>query len=157
VPVIYQILIGIVIAAVSSWITVQLSMKQFRLEWLWKIKADTYSSIIEALHHSKKFDIAHISSLEQNQNLSKEVEEKLRLLASEGQNVIEKTFDMGSFILSPDAIVCLEQYLKEIEDAEETNNFYNYLDNDLAAIKNCLRDIIPIAKKDLKINWLLKI
>lgn len=47
VQILKPVFIGILIAAASSWITVQLSMRRFRAEWLWKMKADAYSAIIE--------------------------------------------------------------------------------------------------------------
>jgi len=43
-----SIFTAIVIAAISSWITVQLSLRKFRAERWWERKAEAYSKIIEA-------------------------------------------------------------------------------------------------------------
>ena len=50
---------GVVIAAISSWITVQLSLRRFRTERWWERKAEAYERIIGALHDSKVFASRH--------------------------------------------------------------------------------------------------
>ena len=150
------VLIGILIAAASAWITVQLSMRRFRAEWLWKMKADAYSAVIEALHNSKAFYVAHMSSYEQNRELSKERDHKLGLRAIQGKGAIKKSIDMGSFLLSQKALDRLAQYMKESDDVSHEQSFYSYLDENLAATISCLKDIIPIAKEDLRMKRSLK-
>ncbi len=150
------ILIGILIAAVSSWITVQLSMRRFRAEWFWKMKADAYSAVIEALHNSKSFYIAHMSSYEQLGELSKERDHELGLRARQGKDAIQKAIDMGSFLLSRKALDRLAQYMKESDAVSHEQDWYSYLDEHLAATLSCLKDIVPIAKKDLMMKRFLK-
>ena len=53
--IVWQLLTGIIIAAVSAWVTVQLSLRKFRKEKWWERKADTYSNVIEALYNSKAY------------------------------------------------------------------------------------------------------
>lgn len=156
VQILKPVLIGILIAAVSSWITVQLSMRRFRAEWLWKMKANAYSAVIEALHNSKAFYIAHMSSYEQLRELSKERDHELGLRARQGKDEIKKAIDMGSFLLSRKALVRLEQYMKESDAVSHEQDFYFYLDENLAATVSCLKDIVPIAKEDLRIKRFLK-
>ena len=156
VQILKPVLIGILIAAVSSWITVQLSMRRFRAEWLWKMKADAYSAVIEALHNSKAFCIAHMSSYEQQRELSKERNHELGIRARQGKDAIQKAIDMGSFLLSQKALDRLAQYMKESDDVSHEQDFYFYLDENLAATVSCLKDIVPIAKEDLRIKRFLK-
>lgn len=144
------ILTGILIAAVSSWITVQLSTRKFRAEWLWKRKTDAYLAIIEALHNSKAFNVAHLSSMERGTELSEQRNKELGLRATQGRDAIKKAVDMGSFLLSDKALKRLKKHLQEAEDVSKEQDFYSYLDEDLAAINRCLKDIIPIAKEELK-------
>jgi hypothetical protein len=49
------LLSGIVIAAVNSWITVQLSLRRFRTERWWERKVEAYERIIAALHPTKAY------------------------------------------------------------------------------------------------------
>ena len=44
---------GIVIAAFTSWISVQFAIQQFYSQKWWERKADVYASIMEALYHVK--------------------------------------------------------------------------------------------------------
>jgi len=150
------VLTGILIAAVSSWITVQLSMRRFRAEWLWKRKADAYGAVIEALHNSKAFYIAHMSSVEQGKELSKERDNELGLRARQGHDAIQKAIDMGSFLLSQKALDRLGQYMKESDAVSQNQDRYSYLDEHLAATIRCLEDIVPIAKEDLKAKGFIK-
>jgi hypothetical protein len=57
---------GILIAAVSAWITVQLSLRRFRTERWWERKVEAYERIIGALHDAKAFADTHLhAGLEQ--------------------------------------------------------------------------------------------
>lgn len=51
---VYSLITGIVIALVSAWATVQLSLKRFRDEKWWQKKYDAYENTIESLHQLKK-------------------------------------------------------------------------------------------------------
>src|SRR3990167_3419940 len=46
---------GIIIAVISSWVTVQLSLRRFQKEKIWEKKFEAYIKIIEALHHVKDY------------------------------------------------------------------------------------------------------
>ena len=52
----------IMIAAVSSWITVQLSLRRFRTEKWWERRVAAYERLIEVLHHSKAFFERHLKA-----------------------------------------------------------------------------------------------
>jgi uncharacterized membrane protein YgaE (UPF0421/DUF939 family) len=141
---------GILIAVVSAWLTFYLSIKEFRKEWLWKRKADVYSAIIEALHNSKAFNVAHLNSMERGTRLSEQRDKELGLRAIQGHDAIKKSIDIGSFLLSNKALERLKKYLQEAEAISMEQDLYSYFDEDLAAIERCLKDIIPIAKEDLE-------
>ena len=59
-------------------------------------------------------------------------------------------------LLSQKALDRLAQYIKESDDVSHEQDFHFYLDENLAATVSCLKDIVPIAKKDLIIKRLLK-
>jgi len=151
-----QILAAIFIAAVSSWITIQLSMRRFRAEWLWKRKADAYSSVIEALHNSKAYLISHMTSEEQGEILAEGTSDELGRRARQGYDAILKAIDMGSFLFSEKALDRLSQYIRETDAVSKQQSYYCYLDDHLAATVSCLKDIVPIARKDLRMKGLLK-
>ncbi|MHC4113030.1 MAG: hypothetical protein ACYSWZ_17470 [Planctomycetota bacterium] len=120
------------------------------------MKVDAYSAIIEALHNSKAFYVAHIDSYEQHRELSKERNHELELRIKQGKDAIQKAIDIGSFLLSQKALDRLSQYMKEKDDVSNEQDFYFYLNENLAATVSCLKDIVPIAKEDLRIKRFLK-
>ena len=141
---------GIVIAAVSSWITVQLSLKRFRSERWWERKAQAYEKIIGALHDSKAFADKHLKAEYGGRKIAEEMDKELRARSKVAHEEIEKAIDIGSFLLSDEALSRLKQYQKDMEKASGTQMWFEYLEEDLAATSNCLKDLIQIAKKDLR-------
>jgi hypothetical protein len=141
---------GIVIAAVSSWITVQLSLKRFRSERWWERKAQAYEKIIGALHDSKAFADKHLEAEYSGRKIAEEKDKELRARSKVAHEEIEKAIDTGSFLLSDEALSRLKQYQKDMEKASDTQMWFEYLEGDLAATSNCLKDLIQIAKKDLR-------
>jgi len=145
-----NILVGIVIAGVSSWITVQLSLRRFRSEKLWERKVAAYERVIEALHHSKAFCAAHMTAEEEGREVAAARDQALRQRATEADMEIQKASDVGGFLLSDEAQARLEQYAKESKEASNSPDWYGYLEADFAATDSCLTDLIRIAKKDLQ-------
>ena len=60
--IVLTLLTGIGIAAASSFITVRLSIKQFRTQRWWEKKVETYQKIIEAFHKSKKYSSEYLTT-----------------------------------------------------------------------------------------------
>jgi hypothetical protein len=141
---------GLVIAAVSSWITVQLSLKRFRSERWWERKVLAYEKIIGALHDSKAFADKHLEAEYNGRKISEEKDKELRARSKVAHEEIEKAIDIGSFLLSDEALSKLKQYQKDMEKASDTQMWFEYLEGDWAATSNCLKDLIQIAKKDLR-------
>ena len=145
-----SIFTAIVIAAISSWITVQLSLRKFRAEQWWERKAEAYSKIIEALHNSKAFSDQHLEAEYEARKLPEERSKELRLRAKAAHDEILKNIDVGSFLLSDEALSRLKQYQKEVEQAGKYQMWWQYLEADWSATNECLKDLIEIAKRDLK-------
>lgn len=145
-----NILVGIVIAGVSSWITVQLSLRRFRTEKWWERKVAAYERVIEALHYSKAFCDAHINAVEEGRDVAKDRDQSLRKHARDASQEIQKVIDVGGFLLSDEAHARLKQYVKQSKVASNSQSWYEYLEADLAATESCLTDLIRIAKKDLQ-------
>lgn len=170
------ILTAIIISFLSSWITVQLSLRRFRSERWWEKRADAYSKIIEALHNSKAFLEEHlewervdaypkIKKVKEALHNSKvfqhlEVEavdgnltvrkKELGLRAHAANDEITKAVNVGAFLLSEKALTCLKQY-KEDTAMHPGITWDAYLEQNFSATKVCLEAIIKIAKKDLAV------
>jgi len=144
------IFIGIVIAAASSWITVQLSLRRFRSERWWERKVLAYEKIIGALHDSKAFADNHLKAEYSDRVVPEEKDKELRARSKAAYEEIAKAIDTGSFLLSDEALSRLKQYEKDAKKASDEQSWFEYLHADLVATSNCLKDFIQIAKRDLK-------
>ena len=141
---------GIVIAAVSSWITVQLSLRRFRSERWWERKAEAYERIIGGLHDFKIFASRHAEAELQKTELPEKDSQALRARSAAAHDEILKAIDMGAFLLSDEALSTLKQYRIDEQNAKNLNTWFEYLEADWAAADKCLKDLIPIAKRDLR-------
>ena len=144
----WAIIVGIIVAAVSSWITVQLSLRKFRTEKWWELKAEAYSKIIGALHNSKAFADEHLNAHNRGYKISEEKEKEVRRRANEAKEKISKAVDIGAFLLSERALARLKQYQKDAQAGAE--DWYKSLEKDWEVSHKCLKDIIEIAKIDLQ-------
>ena len=142
---------AIFIAAVSSWITVQLSLRKFRREKWWERKADAYANVIEALHYSKQFSEEHFEAAIKDREISPDKDAELRAEAKKANAEISRVASMGAFLLDDKAINRLALLGREEIEAGNTTDWYEYLEGDLKATSSCLDDIIKIAKADLKV------
>lgn len=151
-----QVLLGIpaaiFIAAVSSWITVQLSLHKFRKERWWERKVDAYTSVIEALHNSREFTSQHIDAELGGREVNDEHDAELRAKAKHANEEIRRAASTGSFFLSDQAAARLAKLQQEVEGARNATHWFEYLESDWTAVNACLQDIIQIAKADLNLE-----
>lgn len=144
------ILTAITISFLSSWITVQLSLRRFRSERWWEKRVDAYSRIIEALHNSKAFLEEHLEAEALHGDLSADRKKELGLRAHAANDEIIKAVNVGAFLLSEKALASLKQY-REDTSAYPDMTWDDYLEQNFPATKACLEAIIRIAKKDLAV------
>lgn len=151
-----DVLIGvptaIAIAAISSWITAQLTLQKFRRERWWERKAEAYERVIEALHHSKEFTSFHRDAEYAGREVSEETDAELRAKSKAAHAEIRRATDVGAFFFCEKAINRLSRYRSEQSEASKTTQWIEYLENDWKATSPCLDDIIEIAKDDLRIR-----
>ena len=145
-----DILTTIMVAAVSAWIAVHLSLRRFRTEKWWEKRVLAYERLIEAFHHSKAFSESHLKAAQQGREISKERDKELRSKAEEAEREIRKAVDLGGFLLGKEARARLRQYISDRRYASESDGWDDYLLRDLDATDTCLRDLIKIARRDLR-------
>lgn len=144
------LLTAIFIAVVSSWVTVNLSLRQYHSERWWDRKVDAYVAVLETLHEAKAHSHGHLVAWENGTELSNDRKEELLALSRRANNQIVRAMDIGSFLLSTGAMDRLRQFRKDEHQASETNSWHEHLERDWQAVDSCLKDMIEIAKKDLK-------
>ena len=160
----FQILIslipGILISFLTAFVTVRLSFKKFRHERWWDRKADLYSNILDSLHQRIKYlenEITVYYSEYGDNSLTDEMKNKSNELYkknSESRDHIARVRDIGSFIISKEAIEELTNGLNSGLTGKDWREMFppDFYQKELDTINNCLQRIIIIAKKDLEIK-----
>lgn len=144
------------IPIIIALITVKISLRKFRTEKWWEKKAETYSSVIDALHKLKNYCQQKLvaeyrpSSYGEN-NLSKEREGELYNQYKQAHQEVIRAIDVGSFIISEAALKVLSVYQNRPEPDWDTGWLGNIIAQDFKYIATCLEDFKKEAKKDLSI------
>lgn len=146
------ILTGVAIAGLSSWITVHLSLKRFRTEKWWEMRADAYSRLLGTIHDAKAFAEEHLEADIQGLEISKEEDKELREKSQKAEAEIYRAMDVGAFYLSVEAINRLKAYKNHPRDDNVDHSWGAYLVSEHVATDSCLKDMIKIARKDLSIR-----
>lgn len=144
-----NIISGLLISVITAVVTVRLSLSRFRSERWWERKADSYSRIIESLHHMKEYCMKQLAAFESSTQLSGETERELLMKAKEGVEQLSMATDVGSFIISNKAVDCLKDFQKRYHAVKYGNYIYDYFDSQAAIIEECLSSLREIAKIDL--------
>ena len=65
---------------------------------------------------------------------------------------LRKRIDVGSFVISEDAVSALGKLMQELDRSASTNDWVEHLEIKLAAVNECLDSMRPIAKTDLRLQ-----
>ena len=145
---------GILIAAVTSWISVRLAIRQFYSQKWWERKADAYASIVEALYHVKHNLETEMSAEEFGAQLSAETKEEIKRKYKESFQQINRAEGMGAFIISKRSSEILTQLRRDRDEHDEMvqGPYYEILSTDFGDIDRALKALRDEAKRDLKIG-----
>lgn len=147
---VWKAISAVFIAGISSWITVQLSKNKFRTERWWEKKVQAYERIIEAFNNSKRFDAELMRAEELHREISEERSDELRNAARNARDEILKASDIGSFLLSENALKILAKYEAESENIPRQDTWYEHLDLSWSIDNRYMKEFIEEAKRDLK-------
>ena len=145
------ILSGLVIATVSSFITVQLSLFRFHQEKLWERKYLAYATIMEALArlrlHMDQEIVAHVN----DRALPAERASELEAQARRSLDELRLAQAIGTFVISADADRELTDLFKKLDSSEEAaTSFGDYLSLQFTAIQSCLDALKELGTRDLR-------
>lgn len=150
--IIREIIQPIFISVLVTIITVKLSLKKFRSEKWWEKKAEAYSKIVDILHQLKNYCDQKLPASYGELNLSPEKENELAEQYKIAYRELVKALDVGSFIISEEAVKILETYKNRPQLDFADNPLCEIIECDLKYIKECLQDFRIAAKKDLGIK-----
>lgn len=142
----------------TSFLTVQLSLRRFYSERWWERKADAYTDIIEALHAKLEFLDSYFSVMYDGERLSETDVVRLRAANKEADQKINKLIRIGTFVISKEVATLLEYYQaaqaklkREVYEADESAWFAH----EQKLIDRCLAKVRDAAMRDLKVTpWM---
>ncbi|BDU19968.1 hypothetical protein [Dyella sp. GSA-30] len=146
------ILIAVVSATFSAWITVRLSREKFRSEHWWEKKFEAYERVIDAFHSSKKFYSEHLRASYLDFDLDDGRVEELKNQSLKARDEILRTSDIGGFILSASALSILAKYEAESENMPRQDSWQEHLDLSWSIANRYMKEFIAEAHSDLKKN-----
>ena len=148
---------GILIAALTSYITVRLAIKRFREEKLWEKKAEMYYRLLESLHFWKEFNREHVKDIENfftnpaSMGMSKTKKAELNEDQKKYNREFKKLRDLASLYLCKEAVSVLEEFDDKEKESEELFHVdvLESFKTELDATIVCLDKLKEVAKKDL--------
>lgn len=147
-----QILVGLVIAVVTAVVTVKLAFRRFRSERWWEKKAEAYSKIVEALHHMKRYYMEEIAAYEKGTRLDEARQTELGGRLKEGVDAIKLAADVGTSLISDEAVECIEKLHKGLSEVSTEEDWYGYIDAKCAEVESCLKTMRSVARRDLRVK-----
>ena len=147
--IVLTLLTGIGIAAASSWITVRLSIKQFRNQRWWEKKIETYQRVIEAFHKSKKFESEYLTAESKGREVSEDRGAELVKQSKEAHEEISKSCDVGRFLLSDKAVSILDEFERKYVNRVRSDDLWKDLAESWSLSDHYMKEFIAEAQKDV--------
>lgn len=146
-----QLLIGIVIAVVTSILTVTLALARFRSEKWWERQCEEYINITTAFYNLRRGCAVHISRLQQGVNLDPHFEEEVRQSMLAGSDTIRRANAIGPLLISKRAAEEVTAYCeREIAIRNESVQLASLIKQE-AELERVIAKFVSLAKKDLGI------
>lgn len=147
-----NLVVGVVIAVISARVTVHFALKRFYSEKWWERKVEAYTSIIESLHHIRNHADHNLIFSMANKELPEEAEEELTKKMQNALAELRKRLDIGTFVVSEEAMDVMRSFMNELDASTKTNNWIEHLNFKLAAVGRCLVVMRRIARTDLSLK-----
>ena len=141
---------GIILAVLTSVITVRLSLHRFHSERWWEHKFEAYTKIIDALCDLKRYaDV--LARKEYGVQFSDEYRNELEAKHLSAFHHMEKEAT-GAFAISKEAATMLARLRDRPEYSSYNGPPWEFFDGESKAYREALSSITLVAKKDLKIG-----
>jgi hypothetical protein len=151
-PILGNLGVALVVAVVSSVLTVRLALRRFYSEKLWERKSAAYTMIIEALHHVREYTDTNLQFSYRGKELPEDGDKALTENLRRAMADLRKQRDIGSFVISEDATACLNRLFSELDRSTQTHDWTEHLEMKLAAVDGCLGEMRRMAYEDLSLG-----
>jgi len=152
---------GIVVAWVTSVLTVRLALSQHYTERWWERRLDAYIRVHDALSYQLKQTKAEYDSLydfysgeEIRKPIPDDMAEELRKNWRESERELEDAIVRGSFLLSEEAVTLLRRYQEEQRELDRQLDQYGagIVDDQFESAQSATHAFGELAKMDLQIT-----
>jgi 2,4-dienoyl-CoA reductase-like NADH-dependent reductase (Old Yellow Enzyme family) len=141
---------GLLIAIITSLVTVRLSIRQFYSQKWWERKWDEYRGMVDALHDLRNHSFRELSEIELGMKIS---EERRRMLVEDAKNGYEqlaKAISVGSFVFSDSTVKVLEELQNDlVRFNREMEDPLRFLEARVSAFDKAISEFISLARRDL--------
>jgi uncharacterized Ntn-hydrolase superfamily protein len=136
------------VGVISGLFSAFIANKSHRDKKWWELRVSAYQSVIESLSDLiYYFDKKYTAEIE-NRELNEEFENELSKVWDESFHKVRKATDIGVFLFSSNVNSALQTFMKVRND--EHHSYFEYLNTNLLAAKNCLDSVVKFANIDLK-------
>lgn len=146
---------ALIVAVVTSLLTVRLALGRFYSEKWWERKAAAYAAIIESMHYVREHADSHLAHEERGRiPMPPEGKEKLMLELQNAMASLRKHRDVGGFLISDRATAALNELFLELDKSANIGlqrTFFEYLDYRVGALDRSLEQMRRIAHDDLSL------
>jgi len=151
--------IATVIVALAALFGPWVAIRTFRSQKWWEMRVHAYSKIVEALYKAQNIHDKHIGHELGERNIPDEEWDSLNRQLRSAREEVQEFANVGMFMLSKRATICLRRYHVEVEKAYsiwknsgDSMSHLDLLESEQEAAKSCLEEILEIAKADLKVK-----
>ena len=141
--------VALIVAVATSYLTVRLSVRQFRSQKWWEKKQETYSEILKSLSDLKIY--AEVAIDEQSHVISKEQRELRSPDWSKAQIAIDRIAHIGPLMISKEADAHLATLREELMISHNEKTIYDIAEAQFAALEKALENIRACARRDLEV------
>src|SRR4051812_5621063 len=118
-----NLFVGLAVAITSSMITVRLTLRRFYSEKWWERKSAAYTAIIEALHHLREYTDTNLDFTYRGKDLPEDADKALTANLRQAMADLRKHRDVGSLVISDQAIALLNRLFTELDASTKTQHW----------------------------------
>ncbi len=142
--------IALIVAGATAYLTVQLSVRQFRTQSWWGKKEETYSELLKSLSNLKVH--AEVTIYEEVHLISSE-QRKLRSPDwRRAQIVVDQIATVGPLMITEEADAHLATLRDELKKAHQEPTIYEMAEMEFGALEKAIENIRACAKRDLGVK-----
>lgn len=150
---IFPAIIISIVTAITAYITIKRSMKQFFPQRWWEKKVEAYSNIIEHLSYLQYYFGEWFDEGVGERRLGDEDKERLSKGYRQARESVKKAAAIGAYIVSDNTATALAKLLRELEKEDPIGDWVGDVDRYYGSVKECIAKIRECAEVDLKRSW----